>query len=141
MADSYRELLSGYGVDVAGLSRTFPSDGFGGVLTIGPIPFSSLCRHHFLPFTGDVTVRYVPSGRVLGLSKFSRVVSAFARRAQTQERLTQQVVDALEGILAPRELSVTVTAEHFCMRMRGVQQSGVRTITVGTSKEEHETTR
>lgn len=132
MADSYRELLGGYGDRIEGHVRTFDSAGFSGELEIGPIPFTSLCQHHILPFSGSLTVRYRPDGRILGLSKFSRIVSVFSRRLQTQERLTRQVADALEAVLQPGELEVRATAEHFCMRMRGVRQAGVLTTTTET---------
>ena len=135
VADSYRELFRGYAESADDHARTFDGAGFAGELEIGPIPFTSLCQHHVLPFAGTVTVRYRPADRILGLSKFSRVVSVFARRLQTQERLTREVADALETTLRPVELQVGVTAEHFCMRMRGVRQSGVTTRTAELRKE------
>ncbi|MEX2043335.1 MAG: GTP cyclohydrolase I [Patescibacteria group bacterium] len=132
VADSYRDLLAGYAERPGDSLRTFDAAGFAGELEIGPIPFTSLCQHHILPFSGSVTVRYRPGNRVLGLSKFSRVVSVFSRRLQTQERLTRQIADALEDVLRPGELEVRVTAEHFCMRMRGVRDAGVMTTTTET---------
>ncbi len=134
MADSYRELVGGYRERTEDQVRTFDAAGFSGELTVGPIPFTSLCQHHVLPFAGEVTVRYEPADRILGLSKFARVVSIFGRRLQTQERLTRQISDALERTLEPRALRVEVAAEHFCMRMRGVRQAGIVTKTVESRK-------
>lgn len=129
VADSYRELFGGYAERPEQHARTFDPAGFSGELEVGPIPFTSLCQHHVLPFSGGVAVRYRPSDRILGLSKFSRIVSVFARRLQTQERLTRQIADSIEECLAPAALRVEITAEHFCMRMRGVRQAGVPTRT------------
>ena len=129
MANSFRALCSGYAENVADHGRTFDAAGFVGELDIGPIPFTSLCQHHVLPFAGSVTIQYVPDQRILGLSKFSRIVQVFSRRLQTQERLTGQIIEALGDILSPEAIQVDISAEHFCMRMRGVRQSGVITKT------------
>ena len=93
------------------------------------IPFSSLCRHHLLPFTGVAHVGYLPGDRILGLSKLARVVDWLARDLQTQERLTEQVAGWLEEQLDPRGVGVVVDAEHLCLTVRGVQAPGVRTVT------------
>ena len=93
------------------------------------IPFSSLCRHHLLQFSGVAHVGYLPGERIIGLSKLARVVELFARDLQTQERLTAQVAGWLQERLEPRGAGVVVDAEHLCMSIRGVQAPGVRTVT------------
>lgn len=94
-------------------------------VTVGPIPFVSLCEHHLLPFTGTAWVSYVPhKGRVVGLSKLPRTVAHFAGRPQVQERLTQQIADALVTHLAPDGVGVLVRGEHSCMTLRGARTSG-----------------
>ena len=95
------------------------------------IPFASLCEHHMVPFIGKVHVGYIPGddGRVTGLSKLARLVDAYARRLQVQERMTTQIADTMEKVLAPRGVLVVVEAEHLCMSMRGVKKPGTLTIT------------
>jgi GTP cyclohydrolase I len=95
------------------------------------IPFTSLCEHHLVPFIGHAHVAYLPGaeGRITGLSKLARLVEGFARRLQVQERMTTQIVDALERELAPRGSIVVIEAEHFCMSMRGVKKAGATTVT------------
>ena len=93
------------------------------------IPFQSLCAHHLLPFHGTAHVAYLPGERIIGLSKLGRVVDLFARDLQVQERLTTQVAEWLEELLAPRGVGVIVEAEHLCMSLRGVQKPGALTVT------------
>lgn len=125
-----RELTSGYRIDPASLLKTFDNDGsYRGMVVVKDIPFYSLCEHHMLPFFGLAHVVYVPNGRIVGLSKFARLVDAFARRLQVQERLTEQIAGALQDALNPEGVMVVVEAEHFCMAMRGVQKPGSRTLT------------
>jgi GTP cyclohydrolase IA len=126
VAAAYAELLT----PVPFTPTTFANDeGYDGLVVARDIPFSSLCRHHLLPFTGVAHVGYLPGGRILGLSKLARVVGLFARDLQTQERLTAQVAGWLTEQLAPRGAGVVVDAEHLCMTVRGVQAPGVRTVT------------
>jgi GTP cyclohydrolase I len=99
------------------------------MVMVRDIEFYSLCEHHLLPFHGRAHVAYVPDGRVVGLSKLARVVDVFARRLQVQERLTEQVADALEEVLRPRGVGVVLEALHLCMMMRGVEQQAARTVT------------
>lgn len=93
------------------------------------IEFYSLCEHHVLPFFGRVHVAYLPNGKVIGLSKIARIVDIYARRLQVQERLTNQVADALMGVVKPHGVAVIVEAGHFCMMMRGVQKQNSLTVT------------
>jgi GTP cyclohydrolase I len=126
VAASYAELLSPPPFTLT----TFPNDeGYDELVLARAIPFSSLCQHHLLPFTGVAHVGYLPAGRILGLSKLARVVELFARRLQLQERLTTQVADWLQTQLEPKGVGVVLEAEHLCMTLRGVQATGARTVT------------
>lgn len=109
---------------------TFPNDeGYAELLVQEGIPFTSLCEHHGLPFMGTALVAYLPGKRIVGLSKFARVVEHFARRTQVQERLTKQVAAWLHDNLLARGVGVMMRAEHLCMTLRGVQTPGTFTIT------------
>ena len=99
------------------------------MVLVKDIDYYSLCEHHMLPFFGRAHLAYIPAGKVLGLSKFARLVDVFARRLQVQERLTQQVADAVEEILAPRGVGVVIEGLHLCMAMRGVQKQNSHTVT------------
>lgn len=109
---------------------TFPNDeGYDEMVVAQGIPFTSVCEHHLLPFTGRATVGYLPGERILGLSKLARVVELFARRPQVQERMTQQVARFLADELSPKGVGVVLRAEHSCMTVRGVQAQGSTTTT------------
>lgn len=131
IARAYRELFAGYREQPGNvLSTTF--DGVGGysdAVLARDIPFYSLCEHHMLPFRGVAHVAYVPSSCVVGLSKIARLVELYARRLQIQERMTSQIVDALQERLQPQGVAVLVEAEHMCMSMRGIAKSGSKTLT------------
>jgi GTP cyclohydrolase I len=99
------------------------------MVLVRDIEFYSMCEHHMLPFYGKVHIAYIPDGHIVGLSKMARVVEVFARRLQVQERMTDQIVHALEATLRPRGVGVVVDAAHMCMMMRGVQKQGSSTIT------------
>jgi GTP cyclohydrolase I len=112
------------------------------MVAVVDIPFYSHCEHHLAPFFGTATIAYIPQGRVVGLSKLSRLLDVFAKRLQVQERLTNQVVDALMEHLAPRGAACKVKARHLCMESRGVRQQGHHTVTTalrGVFKEQPET--
>ena len=126
MARALEELLTPRPFDLT----TFPNDeGYRQMVIERDIPFTSLCEHHFLPFTGRAYVAYLPGERILGLSKLARVVEMFACRPQVQERLTQQVADWLHGQLKPAGTGVVVVAEHLCMTLRGARAAGATTVT------------
>jgi GTP cyclohydrolase IA len=111
-------------------ATTFPNDGgYDELVVARSIPFHSLCMHHLLPFHGVAHIGYLPGERILGLSKFARVVELFARDLQIQERLTVQIAGWLQQYLAPRGVGVVLEAEHMCMSLRGVQKFGARTVT------------
>jgi GTP cyclohydrolase I len=99
------------------------------MVLVRDIEFYSLCEHHMLPFYGKAHVAYIPNGRIVGLSKMARVVDVFARRLQVQERMTDQIADALVAELHPQGVGVVLSAAHLCMMMRGVQKQGSSTIT------------
>src|SRR6478672_1678424 len=126
VAASYAELLTPREFDLT----TFPNDeGYDELVLAKNIPVQSLCEHHLLPFHGIAHIGYLPGERILGLSKLARVVEMFARDLQVQERLTQQVADALQEHLAPKGVAVVIEAEHLCMSLRGVRATGSRTVT------------
>jgi GTP cyclohydrolase I len=109
---------------------TFPNDeGYDELVLARAIPFTSLCEHHLLSFTGVAHVGYLPGDRIVGLSKLARVVRHFARDLQVQERLTKQIADYLESALSPKGVGVVLEAEHLCMSVRGVQAPGTTTVT------------
>lgn len=99
------------------------------IVAVKDIDFFSLCEHHLLPFKGLVHVGYLPDRKIIGLSKISRIVVIYARRLQVQERMTQQIADAVEKVLNPRGVAVVVEAEHLCMQMRGVEKKASFMIT------------
>ncbi|MHB1225118.1 MAG: GTP cyclohydrolase I FolE [Gemmatimonadaceae bacterium] len=130
VASALAFLTSGYQQSVASVvGEGVFAEEHDGMVMVRDIEFYSLCEHHLLPFHGRAHVAYVPDGRILGLSKMARVVDVFARRFQVQERLTDQVADAIQCALAPRGVGVVVEAEHLCMMMRGVQKQSARTVT------------
>jgi len=109
---------------------TFPNEEhYAELVLVRDIPFHSLCAHHLLPFRGVAHIGYVPGDRLVGLSKFARVLERFARDLQVQERLTKQVADYLDERLEPRGVGVVLEAEHLCMSLRGVQAQGAQTLT------------
>jgi GTP cyclohydrolase I len=126
----YEELLAGYQVDAAALinGALFDVD-YDEMVVLRDIEFSSLCEHHLLPFLGHAHIAYVPSGKIIGLSKIPRVVDMFARRLQVQERLTRQIADFLTETLNPRGVGVVLEATHLCTLMRGVKKANARMVT------------
>ena len=126
LVDAYAELLAVPDFDLT----TFDNgSGYDELVLVRDIPVRSLCEHHMLPFTGVAHVGYLPADRILGLSKLARTVEFFARRVQTQERLTSQVADHLDDRLAPLGVGVVIEAEHSCMSLRGALATGASTLT------------
>ncbi len=143
VTNAWKEWSSGYTTDISAIFKTF-KDGAENVdemIVIRDIPFYTHCEHHLAPFFGKATIAYIPDGHILGLSKFNRLVDAYARRLQVQERLTTQIAEAIMKYLAPVGCGVVVTARHLCMESRGIKQQGHSTVTSalrGAFKEEPE---
>ncbi len=127
VARSYRELFAGYDADPKEyLKRTFEEvGGYDELVVLKDIPVVSFCEHHMLPVVGRAHVGYLPTNRVVGISKLARVVQGFARRLQIQEKLTSQIAEAIQEVLRPSGVGVVIEAEHSCMTLRGVNTPGV----------------
>ncbi len=124
VAKYWAEMTSGYDVDIPALFKTFEDDGisrYRDLVIVSEIPVISSCEHHLVPFVGMADVGYIPNGRVIGLSKLVRVVDAFARRLQVQERLCAQIADAIEQHLGAKGVMVVIRCRHGCMACRGVK--------------------
>jgi GTP cyclohydrolase IA len=127
---SLRWLTQGYGMSVedavgdAVFEETHQS-----MIMVRDIELYSMCEHHLLPFFGRAHVAYIPDGKILGLSKVARIVDVFARRLQVQERMTDQIADAIMDVLRPTGVGVVIEARHFCMMMRGVEKQNSRAVT------------
>ena len=131
VAKSLQRLTCGYEADPAAILRSaLFQEEYGKMVVVRDIEFYSLCEHHILPFFGKVHIGYIPDGTIVGLSKLPRVVEAFARRLQVQERLTVQICRCIEETLHPKGVIVVIEAQHLCMQMRGVEKQGTLTQTV-----------
>jgi GTP cyclohydrolase I len=126
VARSYRELFAGYEADPREyLERTFEEvNGYDELVVLSDIRVVSFCEHHMLPFLGKAHVGYLPTNRVVGISKLARVVNGFSRRLQIQEKLTAQIAEAVQDILQPKGVGVVIQSEHSCMTMRGINTPG-----------------
>jgi GTP cyclohydrolase I len=131
VVEAYGELFAGYEQDPTEiLNRTFRDvGGYDDIVLVKDIPFYSHCEHHMVPFFGKAHIAYLPHDGVVGLSKLARLVNLYARRFQTQENLTAQIIDAINDNLNPRGAAVMLEAEHLCMTMRGVHAHGASTTT------------
>ncbi len=130
MARMYLEMFHGLKEGSEPEITTFPNDeGYSSMVMEKEIPFYSMCAHHFVPFYGRAHIAYIPQDRIIGLSKFSRVLEFYAKRPQLQERLTEQVVDFLDEKLSPLGAMVVIEARHLCVEMRGVKKPGALTVT------------
>ena len=129
--DAYEEIYQGYRECPAEvLDRTFSETaGYDDFVLVKDIGFNSHCEHHMMPFFGKAHVAYMPTDRVVGLSKLARLVDVYARRLQTQEHMTSQIATAIDEILKPRGVAVMLEAEHMCMSLRGVEKLGALTVT------------
>lgn len=130
VARMYDELLAGYHTDPVALvnDAIFESD-YREMVLVRDIEFYSLCEHHLLPFYGKAHVAYLPDGKIIGLSKIPRIVEMFARRLQVQERMTQQIAQAVNEILKPRGVAVAVEGAHMCSMMRGIKKANASMVT------------
>jgi len=131
VARAWKEYTRGYEEDPGHhLSRTFEEvGGYDEIVLLRDIPFQSHCEHHLAPIIGKAAIAYLPGDRVVGISKLARVLHGYARRLQVQERLTDQIADAIMDVLKPTGVGVVIEAAHFCMMMRGVQKQNSRTVT------------
>lgn len=128
------ELLKGYNMHPNEVIKLFPNTAKNpDEIEVSDIPFYSMCEHHMMPFFGTVTIKYIPGSYVMGLSKLPRMVEIYARRFQIQERLGQQIADAIVKYGKARSAEVTIVAEHTCMTARGIQAYGSLTTTKSTS--------
>ena len=130
VASSLTWLTRGYGMDVNEVvgDAVFEEE-HTSMIMVRDIELYSLCEHHMLPFFGKAHIAYIPDGRIVGLSKLARVVEVFARRLQVQERLTEEIAQAIQDVLNPKGVGVVIEAYHLCMMMRGVQKQNSQTVT------------
>jgi GTP cyclohydrolase IA len=131
VAKAYREFFRGYDEDPrAVLERTFSeTEGYDEMVMLRGVRFESHCEHHIVPIIGRAHIAYLPDKRVVGISKLARVVEAFSKRLQIQEKLTAQIADTIQQVLQPRGVAVVLEAQHHCMTTRGVHQTGVSMVT------------
>ena len=131
VADAYKEWFEGYATDpMEMLARTFDETaGYDEIVLLRDIRLESFCEHHLAPIIGKVHVAYLPARRVVGISKLARVVDAYAKRMQIQEKLTAQIANTIDEVLQPRGVAVIIEAQHQCMSTRGVHKTGVGMVT------------
>ena len=131
MARAYEEYFRGYDEDPeAILSKTFEeTEGYDEMIVLRGIRFESHCEHHMAPIIGRAWVAYIPSGRVVGISKLARIVDAYARRLHIQEKMTAEIANAIDQVLQPKGVAVVIDAAHQCMTTRGVHKPGVSMVT------------
>lgn len=129
VAKIYEELLTGYKTDPKTVLKTFTNEAYNEMLLVRHIEYFSLCEHHMIPFFGMANIAYIPDKKITGLSKIPRLIEAFAKRLQNQERLTTQVANTLYEILEPKGVAVQITGHHLCMSARGIQKTKAETIT------------
>jgi GTP cyclohydrolase I len=136
VAKAMQFITQGYGMDAIAILNTAKfHESYNEMVLVKDIELYSLCEHHMLPFFGKAHVAYIPNGWITGLSKIARVVDCYARRLQVQERLTQQILDAIQEALNPLGVAVVIEASHLCMMMRGVQKQNCVTTTSAFSGE------
>lgn len=130
IARMYKEVLGGYEVDLQELVNDALFDiSYDEMIVVKDIEFYSMCEHHMLPFFGRAHVAYIPSERIIGLSKIPRIVEMFARRLQVQERMTRQIADTINEVLDPQGVAVVIEASHMCSMMRGVKKQEAAMVT------------
>lgn len=128
---AFQDWFQGYAVDPHELlgKSSFPVDGYDEIVALRDIDFSSHCEHHIAPIIGKAHVAYVPSTKVVGISKLVRVVEAYAKRLQVQEKLTAQIADCINEVLEPRGVAVVIEGQHECMTTRGVNKTNIKMVT------------
>lgn len=109
--------------------KVFNSDNYGGIVLVKNIDFSSVCEHHLLPFVGEIHIAYIPREKILGLSKFARIVDKHAKKLQLQERLAKDILDDIQGTMNPLGIAIYIEAKHLCMNIRGIKRRNASTIT------------
>lgn len=130
VARAWMDLTDGYDIDAAAIARGALYEHAGNdPVAVRDIPFYSLCEHHLLPMFGRCHIGYLPSGRVIGLSKLPRIVDAFAHRLQLQERMTREIAEAIEKVVGAQGVAVVMEARHLCVEMRGVEKATSETVT------------
>lgn len=129
VAKMYREVFSGVGIDPeTALTTTFQEE-YGGLIVVKDIEYYTFCEHHLIPFFGKAHIGYIPNGRIVGLSKFARLVELVSKRPQVQERMTAQIAMAIDRVLGPKGVIVSIEGTHLCMCARGVKKTGTSTVT------------
>jgi GTP cyclohydrolase I len=128
---AWKHWVSGYGQDPAEVLKAFEdgAEQYNELIVVKNIPVYSHCEHHLAPFFGKATVGYVPNGKIVGLSKLTRLVDVFSKRLQVQERMTMQIAEALMQVLEPKAVGVVVKCRHLCMESRGIRTAGEETVT------------
>jgi GTP cyclohydrolase I len=129
VAKMYREVFAGVGVNPETALTTTFEENYDGIITVKDISYYTFCEHHLIPFYGKAHIGYMPNGRVVGLSKFARLVELVSQRPQVQERMTEQIASAILNVLSPKGVIVTVEGTHLCMCARGVKKPGTSTVT------------
>jgi len=130
VAKMFKEVFAGVGVDPrTALTTTFECEQYDGMIVVKDIEYYTFCEHHLIPFFGKVHIGYMPGERIVGLSKFARLVELTAQRPQVQERMTQQIANSIFDVLEPSGVIVSVEGQHLCMCARGVKKTGSSTVT------------
>ncbi|WP_138420412.1 GTP cyclohydrolase I FolE [Aquibacillus sediminis] len=130
VAKMYKEVFEGIGVEPAtALTTTFDSEGYDGMIVVKDIDYYTFCEHHLIPFFGKAHIGYIPNERIVGLSKFARLVELTSKRPQVQERMTEQIARSIHEVLQPTGVMVSVEGQHLCMCARGVKKPGTSTVT------------
>lgn len=130
VAKMYREVFSGVGINPESALTTTFNENYSGLVVVKDITYYTFCEHHIIPFYGKASIGYLPNGSVVGLSKFARLVELVSKRPQVQERMTQQIADAITNVLKPKGVIVRLEGTHLCMCARGVKKPGSATVTL-----------
>lgn len=129
VAKAYEHLFCGYSINPKKMITTFEGENYDEMIITRDIEFYSMCEHHMLPFFGKVTIGYIPNDKIIGISKMPRLVEVFSRRLQNQERMTDQIADAMIEYLKPKGVGVVASAKHLCMMSRGIEKQSASVMT------------